>query len=851
MAGNAPGPPVMEEANPTVRLKGKDGEYGETLEYDTFQSRGGNPEDLVDEERWLGFPAHVRSPLKRSRMKESDRDTSLTPTEISGVRIIWNPEPVSGLGNNNFLKVDTGRKMTETHLAVKLAARACYHTKILRCEMKEWLGIGSDTLLATDKKVSAVYVGISAHNFHAIFMMKSSTQHLVDGFTPYGVSRQQYFTESLSLDNTEFVDLVFGPGYPINGHEINWTENMLIPGNISYVKRALYDHLGDGEKTRFLQLLRREHHVFMAGNGPAGVAKTLPSKEELGRKPLICRAIQGGKDYNTLHFTLNWPPMALLEFPEDMVNQMQSFLDNYPSDNVPLNIALAATIIYFDIEETCDNELEGFLDSFPKKPALVPRVSLAAFIIYFPHMLRFVETHHLTSFLHPFRFANYDKSHRHPLEVTASRDQLNPVSMRLCYHEIRSRHPQVLADSRFTLIPASMPGSTMVFPEDCTHAQRPSPDLFAICCLNDVRTLGVPSYSYESDSSLRCVGAPKWLFTKAVRQSDNNCLPLTGHPTIAYWNTTTPQTIKALTGSARTIGPVFPDIGSDYYNTEAIVSCAKRWFGDETYYTQNFQFCLDNPERERKNMATRADELIRIADRLGIPPSERRTSHKTMLLEWDGMEGHLKALHEKGKLKRLAAPEYSAPLAKRSQPVEPTLSSDIKAEILQTIKGLAAASCDWDSLLKDLQTPAPTLKAIQESLSHVRLFVSELENTLPKENDGNGEGDLDHVIRLVFRAEGLFGSGVEGMDYESKWGQHRHRLSQLFREPIGKAMETAFRLRSTPDAFGLILPQIQVLKESALIKDQVEAFEKIEALLGQPLTDIDVETTLGDNEALQ
>ncbi|KLO85793.1 uncharacterized protein LW93_14412 [Fusarium fujikuroi] len=522
--------------------------------------------------------------------------------------------------------------------------------------------------------------------------MKSSTQHLADGFTPYGVSRQQYFTDSLSLDNTEFVDLVFGPGYPINGHEINWTENMLIPGNISYVKRALHDHLDDGEKTRFLQLLRREHHVFMAGNGPAGVAKTLPSNEELGRKPLICRAIQGGKDYNTLHFTLEWPPMALLEIPEDMVSQMQSFLNNYPSDNVPLNIALAATIIYFDIEETCDNELEGFLDSFPKKPALVPRVSLAAFIIYFPHMLS--------------------------------------------------------------------------------------------------------SYRLGKDNR-----------------------------------------------------PCFP--GSDYYNTETTVSCAKRWFGDETYYTQNFQFCLDNPERERKNMAARADELIRIADRLGIPPTERRTSHQTMLLEWDGMEEHLKSLREEGKLKRLAAPEYSTPPAKRAQPVEPTLSSDIKAEMLQTIKGLAAASCDWDNLLKDLQTPAPTVKAIQESFSCVRLFVSELEKILPEENDGNGEGDLNHVLRLVFRAEGLFGSGVEAMDYESKWGQHRHRLSQMFGQPIGKAMETAFRLRNTPDAFGLILPQIQVLRESALIKDQVEAFKKIEALLGQPLTDIDVETTLGDSEALQ
>ncbi|KAF5720593.1 hypothetical protein FGLOB1_701 [Fusarium globosum] len=756
----------MEEANPTVRLKGKDGGYGETLEYDTFQSRGGNPDDLMDEERWLDFPAHVRSPLKRSRMKESDRDTSLTPTEISEVRIIWDPEPVSGLGNNRISKVDTGRKVTETHVAVKLAARACDLPSLIHHETKKWLDIDSDTQLKTDKTVNGVFVGISAFNYYSIFMKKSSTQHLPDGL--HGVSRQQAIKRSLSLDNTELVELVFGPGCPIQGHEIIWTENMLIPGNISYVKRALHDDLNDDEKARFLQLLRREHRLLESGDRPTGVAKTLPSNEAPDRKPLICRAIQGGQDYKSLHFTLNWPPMALLKLPKTMISQMQRFLDRYPSDNVPLNIALAATIIYFDIEETGDHETEGFVDSFPRKAVVVQKAPLATFIMHFPHMLSL----------------NALVLSRDPFSSSAS-----------------SRGLKVHFDS-------------------CIYAR----------------------VDY---------GAPKWLFTKAVRQSDNNCLPLTGHPTIAYWNTTTPQTIKALTGSARTIGPVFPDIGSDYYNTEAIVSCAKRWFGGETYYTQNFQFCLDNPERERKNMATRADELIRIADRLGIPPSERRTSHKTMLLEWDGMKGHLKALHEKGKLKRLAAPEYSAPLAKRSQPVEPTLSSDIKAEILQTIEGLAAASCDWDSLLKDLQTPAPTLKAIQESLSHVRLFVSELENTLPKENDGNGEGDLDHVIRLVFRAEGLFGSGVEAMDYESKWGQHRHRLSQIFGLPIGKAMETAFRLRNTPDAFGLILPQIQVLRESPLIKDQVEAFKKIEALLEQPLTDIDVETTSGDNEAQQ
>ncbi|KAF5623008.1 polyketide synthase [Fusarium sp. NRRL 52700] len=849
MAGNAPEQPVLEEANPTVRLKGKDGEYGETVEYDTFQSRGGNPKDLMDDERWLDFPLHVRSPLKKSSVIKLERESSL-PTGTPCLRSIWNPEPVSGLVNDRISKLDTGRKMTETHLAVDFAARACNSTNRLHKETKEWMDTASGTHLITGNKVSGVFVGISALNYCAIFMMKSSTQHLPDDFN--GVSKQQAIKNLLNLDNTELVELVFGPECHIQGHEIIWTENMLIPGNMSYVKRALHGQLDDDEKTRFLQLLKREHHLLVSGNGPAGVAKTLPSNEEPSRKPLICRAIQGGKNYNKLHFTLRWPPMALLEFPKDMINEMQSFLNRYPSDNVPLNIALAAAIIYFDIEETIDHQMEVFVDSFPgKKASLVQKAPLATFIIYFPHMLRFVEAHHLTLFLHPFRFATYFRSHRDPLEVSTVRDNLNPISMRSWVHQVRSRHPQVLANARLTLIPASLPGSTMVFPENCTHAERPSPDLFTLCCLNDVRTLGIPNYSRNSNSPFQCLGAPKWLFTKAVQKSDKNCAPLTGHPTTAYWNTTTPATVKALTGSARTIGPILPDIGSEYYNTKAIVSCAKRWFGDESYYTQNLQFCLDNPEFERKNMAARADELIRIADSLGIPPTERRTCHKTMLLKWDGMEEHLKALGKEGKLKRLAAPEYSTPPAKRAQPVEPTLSSDVKGEILQIIKSLSAVSCDWDYLLKDLQTSAPTMKAIQESFSHVRLFVTQLEKTLQNKNNGNGEGDLYHVIRLVFRAEGLFGSGVEAMDYVSKWDQHRNRLSQLFGQPTGNAMEAAFKLRSTHDGFGIILPQIQALGESSLIKDQVEAFKKIEALLGQPLSDTKVETASKGNEAQQ
>ncbi|KAF4948945.1 hypothetical protein FGADI_9229 [Fusarium gaditjirri] len=769
---------AVKRAKRAVRLKGKHHEYGETQDFDVFLSRGGKPHELMDEERYLDFPAKTSASAWKGITIDNDESSSQSQSGTAEERIIWSPKQLTSIGEGSNSIKATVRKVGERHLAFELAARVCDGSRLPNDKMKKLMGIKADYQHSMDKKASCVYVGISALNCKPIFMMKSDTQNSPESFD--GVLPQEGIKASLDYDNTAYVKLVTDPEGYVLGHQIIWTENMLIPGNISYIKRALHGCLASSENNRFLQLVKREHSLILAGIGPSGVAKVLPSNEAPARQPLLRRAIQGGKDYTTLHFILRWPPIALLQFPQDMIEEMQGFLNQHPHDNVPLNIALAATIIYFDIEESDDHQREGFLDSFPKKPALVKKAPLVAFIILFPHMLRFVETHHLTSFIHPFRFANTQNSIRHPPRVSATRSDLNPTSMRSWYYQIRSRHPQVSADYRLTLIPASMPGTTMIFPKDCNHAQKPSPDLFKLCCLNDVRTLGLPNYSYNGNRAFKWVGGPIGLFSEAVRQTKTSCYRLEGIPSTDYWKAYHPGEFSALTGLARKIGLVFPDVGSDYYNKETITSCVERWFGVETTYTENFQFCDETPELERKKMATRADELIRIADRLGIPSAKRRTSHKTMLLEWDGMEGHLKSLHEQGKLKRFAAPDYPTPPAKRAKAAEPVLGSDIKEQILQITKGLAAASCDWDNLLKDLQTSAPTMKAIQKSFTPVRLFVSELEKTLQSENGGSGEGDLDHIIRLVFRAEGLFGSGVEGMDYESKWGQHRDRLSQLF-----------------------------------------------------------------------
>jgi hypothetical protein len=109
-----------------------------------------------------------------------------------------------------------------------------------------------------------------------------------------------------------------------------------------------------------------------------------------------------------------------------------------------------------------------------------------------------------------------------------------------------------------------MPGTSMVFPLG-SDAEKPTPDLFALCCLNDVRTLGLPSYhniNSTQEELYQLIGGPKTLFTK---NTANTKLTLHGNPSVDYWNPGKRTKIMALTGRAKEVGPIFPDYDSGYY----------------------------------------------------------------------------------------------------------------------------------------------------------------------------------------------------------------------------------------------------------------------------------------------
>ncbi|KAM0207407.1 hypothetical protein ACHAQI_007637 [Fusarium lateritium] len=381
-------------------------------------------------------------------------------------------------------------------------------------------------------------------------------------------------------DNMESVALKSRSGEAPCGREVIWFENMLIPGNIAYIKRALHNRFQDEERSRFAQTMKREHALIDEGFNSPGILRELLPGDPQQRKPSVCRPIHDGVDYDKLHYQLRWPPIAVLDFPPKMIKCLQDFLALYPTDNIPTNLALAATMIYFDMHHQ-EWPAEGFATHNPgmlkKKPT-----PLGVFIIYFSHMLRFVEMKELTAFIHPSRFAatnSYKDCGDTSLLTEAKRfkvnsQQLDTKAMHGFYYEVRSRHPQVPLNFRFNLIPASMPGTSLIFPEDCHNAEKPSLGLFTLCGLDDVRTLGLPSYHYTDSyvdhyekgtpfmepEIFRHVAGPSWLFSK------NSLLPyeLWGTPPKSHWQPQRGTKFMALTGATKEIGPIFPDVRSDY-----------------------------------------------------------------------------------------------------------------------------------------------------------------------------------------------------------------------------------------------------------------------------------------------
>lgn len=387
MSRNARISVIIRAAKPTVRLKGKQDSYGETQDFDVF-TRSGRPEtDVMDDDRWLEHPK-VYQPTNLIPTNGKDSTAVVAAQEIQNPEYPWIWIALTTMKRND----EVYRTAREQHWVYMLLSRACRAQKeyglVLWHNMEGQLGDSSIPELRMNSKIHFVFVGVSALNCQPVVMMRDE---------PWKGTEAE-----LGSDNMESVVLKTLPELSPCGKEIIWLENMMIPGNISYVKKGLWGRLAGVEKKRFLEVLKREYTLLADGLNPSGVATLLPSNEEQDRMPRFDRSIHSSECYN-YHYKLRWPPIGLLEIPYAMVEALRKFLSEFSLDNVPLNIAIAAVIIFYDLKKDGIKE-EAFLTHNTKSDPSA-NTTLEQFILYFPHMLRFVELKHLASFIHPMRFA--------------------------------------------------------------------------------------------------------------------------------------------------------------------------------------------------------------------------------------------------------------------------------------------------------------------------------------------------------------------------------------------------------------------------------------------------------------
>ncbi|KAK7421413.1 hypothetical protein QQZ08_009968 [Neonectria magnoliae] len=282
-------------------------------------------------------------------------------------------------------------------------------------------------------------------------------------------------------------------------------ENALVPGNVQAMKALLarstdkFGEAGDPYKA-----IRLAHKAWERRLPVTPLAYRTPSSSGDGRPSFRCGAALPLRAWKLL-----WPPLGVMNIPNALIRLLQAFLSNFDHDIVPLNLAVAATIIYFDMERRkWDPELTDSKMVTGVQPAKAP---LAQFVLYFPHLLRFTEVAKLSRYPYPLRFVGhwYAEDLYRNGAFGIPDINLNEWRARQLVQNVQMRAAGVSVDHRFHLLPASMPGSETKWSLWVKDAKEPSRSLNGLCLLNDNSNGGAPQLLWARKCNAGCGGALK------------------------------------------------------------------------------------------------------------------------------------------------------------------------------------------------------------------------------------------------------------------------------------------------------------------------------------------------------
>ncbi|KAF4985627.1 hypothetical protein FDECE_16431 [Fusarium decemcellulare] len=400
-------------------------------------------------------------------------------------------------------------------------------------------------LFANGGKVQSTYVGISGITLQPAFMRP----RVADVW-----SRM-----------TDEMEMVSEPTQQRCDRNTIMHEGATVAGNLTKIKRMLLQN-----DIRFVDEPDPVQKVLMQN---ARVIQGLPAEPVMNIRPTATGRgkptmwnLYKEEDGSDSHYELRVPYLGLLSPSSVLLESLKALLDAHPSDPIPLNIALQAAFVWTDIERDQNRQIEGYgrLNGRIKYP--VPQVPLEVFIIYYPHWLRFHEVFKLTRYIHPYRFIHMayrldqKRSARIADELQIRGEGLiNGGRISALIQSVQPQTAYVSPQRRITLLPASWPGTEMFWPRQVGSGEPPGDALAKACLLNDIRTLGLPSY-HPHDTSYLLVGIPRPIADITVRQPGRMRMWVPESPLQHIWAPYEKGTLVAVSGDAASVGPVFHDI---------------------------------------------------------------------------------------------------------------------------------------------------------------------------------------------------------------------------------------------------------------------------------------------------
>ncbi|KAL6816605.1 hypothetical protein J3E69DRAFT_99299 [Trichoderma sp. SZMC 28015] len=211
-------------------------------------------------------------------------------------------------------------------------------------------------------------------------------------------------------------------------------------------------------------------------------------------------------------FVYRAPLIEALIYPEELLEVLRQFASRYPFDILVMRNMKLALHLWADIINDKDYQLEpAFTDSCTNETILDPitRISLAKFLVYYSHLIKWPRAMKLAEFLHPFRFVKKasatDVSYLGQ-DLIVNDDDIDEDRVLELMTHITSSCPTVGVNDRVTIYPCMLPGTDI---PALSRLRCPYPNRIEIALtgLENVEFMGLPRYVQRPDAPDRAIMA--------------------------------------------------------------------------------------------------------------------------------------------------------------------------------------------------------------------------------------------------------------------------------------------------------------------------------------------------------